>query len=176
MGILNLRINEIVTFLNDSSPEQLDDLREKYPQYQNFLKLGVLMSGEEDDTTTPEEVKFKLVVAEVLQKTIKLNINKQLGKISQEFLKGIEKRRNIYQTIQLFNWNPQKKRKNLLTRIEGEVAKHHQIIKYLDIDAKAFNSLQEIKEQSHNFSMGKAQDLIKRSNNLALSLNLMKNN
>ncbi len=170
MGLLNLRINEIISFLHDNGPNQLDDLRKKYPQYEEFLKLGIILDVEEK-IPTQEEVKFKLVVAKILQKTVKLNINKQLRKINQSFLKCIDKRRSIYKTIRLLNWTSSKKRKTLLVLVQQEITKHDQIMKYLDIDMQAFHSLQGIEDLGYSFSIEKAQDIIVRSNRLARSLN-----
>lgn len=45
----NAPINEIVSLLDQHSPETLSSLRQKYPAFKNTLKPGQIMGDEEDD-------------------------------------------------------------------------------------------------------------------------------
>lgn len=88
-------INEIVGLLNAYSQSELSSIQEEFPEYEKFLKPGIIMG---EDEASEDEVKELKIRTKVCKTGLKLIIQK-----SGEFLPKVKSRLKLLNNVQFIS-------------------------------------------------------------------------
>lgn len=153
------KINEIVNYLKNFDNDQLNSLKKEFPEYEKFLKPGIIL-GDENEGTENEEYKFRLAVAEKGLRVIFMDSEKLYIKLKPK-LKSINNVDLTSQIISLIGGA------TMLTLIEKDLGAAYNWIKYIAPGAIVISSLLSLFAKNRlESTLGGEDNLFKLTNTI----------